>query len=177
MMKYYSMNQNLLLEKNTSRSIYKIIDFNVAVKITEDLDGISESSSLISQQWQKLVYIWAFSPEYKIDQFTEYLLENTSNELWYNQNENRSAKGALEHYADFVGSIERANNFNQALLYLSNHFKGIHGLQFNEDYNKQYGNSERERTINYINFLVNYLKNISLVYEEHYEDENFNFRP
>lgn len=170
MLKYYAL-QGYSFDRKAEKSVYSFFDFQIALKICETKDvSPAETHCYLNQIWQSLVYIWA-EREINLPKFYEYLQNNSTEEDWYSLDK-RSNKGALEHLMDFVGK-DKANAFNLALVHISRESNNISGLQYTEEYKSFFGNTPRERTLNYLKHLENYFKNLNDVYEEHYDNSDF----
>lgn len=172
MLKYYALKGWTLDSKDLSTNINHLIDFQVGVTIARH--HAPNTDHILAQQWEALVYLWAMNQEVNLDRFLEYIKEKTTEETWWTTGNNQ--KNVREHLATFLNSKNKANEIILAISNQSTHINGMVGLEYMESYGvnlwgTKFGDTPRERTINYLEFLVIKFKNYKLVYEEPYEPE------
>lgn len=172
-LKYYALKGWSLDNKDKSKNINSLIDFQVAVTIARK-KSTEQTDSILQQQWASLVYIWALNSQVNLEDFYHYVSDQSLINGWWNQ-QTRAGKGVREHLTEFYGK-DKASEIILAISDFGTSSNGIVPLEYMETYGKnlegiEFGDNPRERILNYLPFLINKFKNYQLVKEEYFDEE------
>lgn len=172
-LKYYALKGWSLDNKDRSRNINSLIDFQVGVTIARSKNK-ELTDSILQQQWASLVYIWSLNSQVNLEDFLNYISHESLIEGWWNQ-QTRTGKGIREHLTDFYGK-DKAIEIILAISNFGTSANGVVGLEYMESYGKNlqdisFGDNPRERILNYLLFLINKFKNYQIVKEESFDEE------
>lgn len=172
-LKYYALKGWSLDHPDKSKNINHLVDFQVGVTICRHFDP-ALTDNLLSQQWASLVYIWSLNSQVDLESFLQHIKISSSEETWWNK-DTRKGNGIREHLTEYFGK-DKAVEIILAVSSFGTFTNGIVGLEYIETFGKNlqgqdFGETSRERIINYLAFLINKFYNYQMVQEEHYEPE------